>query len=106
MNMTELEIRPSYRPFLIVTQIAIMTIATARFLWLLPSWLRGVPPAFPGQYEGRLYFAVNILGLGGATLLAACGRATTTRGRLAYRSLLSLAIAALIWQMAADYWAG
>lgn len=78
---------------------ALIVIAVFRFLRLLPDWIGGVPPAYPGQYEGRLLFTIAIAAMGGATLLGLGWSTSTRRSRIAYWTLLALATAAFVVQV-------
>ena len=84
---------------LVVAQVALMAIATYRLLRLLPDWIGDVPPAYTGQYEGRLLFAIMILGIGAASLLVMSARARTPYGRLAYWGFIAIAASALLVQV-------
>ena len=89
----------SPKSFFTLAQITLIVIAAFRFVRLLPDWVGGVPPAYPGQYEGRLLFAITIAAIGGATLLAVGMRTSTRQGRIAYWALLAIATAAMVVQM-------
>lgn len=89
----------SAKAFWTVVTVALIVIVTFRFLRLLPNWIGGVPPAYAGQYEGRMLFAITIASTGVATLLAVSGRTRSRGGRLAYGVLLVVAVVALAVQM-------
>ena len=81
---------------------AVILAEVVRVLQVVPRWIAGTPPAFPGQYENRLLNALVGIGLVGAVLVGQSAFRHTTRGRIAYWALLGAACAIFAGQVIAD----
>jgi hypothetical protein len=79
-------------------QLTLLLIAAVlvRLALIVPRWVTGTPPAYPGQYEGRLLVTITMVGILGAALLAKRPVFHTSRGKIAYWGLLGVAIVAMV----------
>ena len=76
--------------------LALIAFQLAWFSTLLPQWLRGDPPAYPGQYETRLLNSLTMVGILSAAFVSQHPIFKTTLGRALYWLSLGMGIAALI----------
>ena len=81
---------------------ALIAVQIGRVLQIAPRWSAGAPPAYPGQYERRLLNAIISVSILGAVLVGDSSARNSTRGRLAYWGLLSVAVVVLVAQVIAD----
>ena len=82
----------------VLLAIAVIVIAAFRVVQIVPDWLSGAAPAYPGQYASRLLNALTIVGIMGATLV----NRGTSRGRVAHWVLLATALGSLVMLVLRD----
>jgi hypothetical protein len=85
-----------------VLPVALICAEVVRVLQIVPRWIAGTPPTFPGQYESRLLNALVGIGILGAVLVGQSANRHSVRGRIAYWSLLGVSCAVFIWQIVAE----
>jgi hypothetical protein len=76
--------------------VALMAWPVARVLQIIPEWVTGARPAYPGQYLSRLLNAVIMVGILGSVLVGQSDARATRRGIVTSWILLAAAIAALV----------
>ena len=83
-------------------RVAWLLLIGAQLLWLgqvVPRWIRGAPPAFPGQYVERLLNAATNIGIAASVLVSQGSASRTPRGRFFYWLSLAVAMASLVGQL-------
>lgn len=71
-----------------------------RFALILPPWINGQSPAYPGQFGGRLRFAIILTGIAGSALLGQSAMGHTRRGKRLARLALLLTMLAMVVDVA------
>lgn len=94
---------PARSRTIIVICVAFIALEAWRFIAIVPHWLQGLPPAYPGQYETRLLSAASGMGLVGALLVSRVFDRASRRAQSAYWGLLVLAGAAFAVQLATNH---
>jgi hypothetical protein len=62
---------------------------------ILPDWILGRPPQYPGQFEGRLLAAIIGIGIIASVLTGTTAFGRTGRGRVTSYALLAFSLGAL-----------
>jgi hypothetical protein len=78
--------------------VALIAIQGWRLLEIVPRWLGGLPPAYPGQYQRRSLDVAIAVGLMGAVLVRQLTGRVSRRAQFAYWSLLAVGAAAFVAQ--------
>ena len=81
-----------------------MVVILARLAMVVPGWMSGAPPAYPGQYLRRLYLALAMVPLLCVTLLGIT--ASRNRQPLWRRVLPWVLLAVSVVAMVLDAWQG
>lgn len=78
--------------------VLLIIASLGRLAVVLPDWLAGAPPAYPGQYERRLFSVLTSVPLLSAVLLMqGTGRTAPMRGRqVAVWVLLAISVIAML----------
>ncbi|CAN5377335.1 hypothetical protein BH09GEM1_BH09GEM1_05290 [soil metagenome] len=71
-----------------------------RLALILPRWVNGAPPAYPGQFGGRLRFAITMIGFAGSLLAGQGSFGQTRRGRVLAILFSLLALVAVLFDVA------
>lgn len=80
--MAERALSPAVLRIFRVLLAALLVANLVRLAMVVPRWAAGEPPVYPGQYVGRLSFAVSHVSMLTAVLLTV-GQARLSRRRLA-----------------------
>jgi hypothetical protein len=87
-------------------RLACLLLIGWQLVWLgqvVPGWIRGAPPAYPGQYVGRLLNAVTGVGIVVAVLVSQSASFKTSRGRFVYWFCFAIAMASLAAQVITNH---
>jgi hypothetical protein len=94
----------SMRTGLMVFGVLLILASLGRLALVLPDWLAGAPPAYPGQYERRLFSVLTSVPLLSAVLLMqSTGNTAPVRRRHAIAwALLAISVSAMIVEALRD----
>lgn len=79
--------------------VALIAVWAFRLFQIVPNWIAGTPPTYPGQYMRRLLGSASGISLLGAVLINTSSARHTLRGRLGYWMLMGIALAILFGEV-------